>query len=340
MNYWQQIKPRLRKVRDGIVGEEWKYQIKPITWYNFPSWIAQTIAEDRKFYQPKQRSLSLSQITKAISPNLKQPVFIIGSPRSVTTFLGKCIQQLPEVSYHFEPVLTKASVRYIHTKQWSGKNAAKFYRSVYGWLMRQCGDSDLRFVEKTPRNSFIIPFLAQTFPDAKFIHIIRDGRDVAMSLSKCPWYRKDRNGCGAKDPGGYPFGSMARFWVESDRTKEFETTNDLHRCIWIWRRYVDSAFIGAKSLPRSQYYQLTYEDLVRDPTLASQKILDFIEIDNLQSRSKFSEYAANTAKSSSVGSWKKLSPDLLKELELEAGDWLSKLGYQTKSYTITGDRSL
>ncbi|MDE5117369.1 MAG: sulfotransferase, partial [Trichodesmium sp. St2_bin2_1] len=41
--------------------------------------------------------------------------------------------------------------------------------------------------DKTPRYIFDIPWLAEAFPQAKFIHIIRDGRDVASSLIKAGW---------------------------------------------------------------------------------------------------------------------------------------------------------
>ena len=39
-----------------------------------------------------------------------------------------------------------------------------------------------RFVSKYPRNALRIPFLDEIFPDALFIHVIRDGRAVARSL--------------------------------------------------------------------------------------------------------------------------------------------------------------
>ena len=39
-------------------------------------------------------------------------------------------------------------------------------------------------VDKSPRNSLKIPFILKIFPRAKFIHILRDGRDVALSIHK------------------------------------------------------------------------------------------------------------------------------------------------------------
>jgi hypothetical protein len=37
-------------------------------------------------------------------------------------------------------------------------------------------------VEKSPRNALRIPFLRAVFPEARFVVIVRDGRDVACSL--------------------------------------------------------------------------------------------------------------------------------------------------------------
>jgi hypothetical protein len=47
------------------------------------------------------------------------------------------------------------------------------------------------FLEQTPWYGQHIPTITQLFPRAKFIHVIRDGRDVAISFSRTPWWSKD-----------------------------------------------------------------------------------------------------------------------------------------------------
>ncbi|EAW35513.1 sulfotransferase [Lyngbya sp. PCC 8106] len=328
-NLWKtNLKPALRTVKAKLIGEAWKDQIRPIEWYNLPFWIQYTFSEDWQHYKPKDRPLSAERLKRFIFPNLEKPIFIFGSPRSGTTFLGNCIAEIPEISYHFEPVLTKAAARYIYTNQWDKNQAKAFYKRVYSWLLRIHLNGDLRLAEKTPRNCFVLPFLYETFPDARFIHIIRDGRDASISLAKRPWYRNDMRGSGAKDPGGYPFGPIARFWVEPDRIEEFETTNDVHRCMWLWRRYLEEASAGAAQLPTDQYYELRYEDLVTNPQEESERLLDFLEIKNTESRSKFCEFVTKKAKADSMGGWQaELSEEQVQQLEKEAGNWLSKLGY-------------
>ena len=39
-------------------------------------------------------------------------------------------------------------------------------------------------MDKSPRNSLKIPFVRKIFPEAKFIHIVRDGRDTSLSINK------------------------------------------------------------------------------------------------------------------------------------------------------------
>jgi hypothetical protein len=329
INLWKNsIKPTLRTIKSQILGDEWKDKIKPIEWYNFPSWVQHTISDDFKRYPVTDRPWSLERFRGLFFPNLKKPVFVFGAPRSGTTFLGRCLAELPEFSYHYEPVLTKAAVRYVYTKQWNQAQAELLYKNVYQWLMRLHGDGDRRFIEKTPRNSFIVPFLYETFPDGRFIHIIRDGRDTAISLAKQPWYRNDSKGCGAKDGGGYPYGPMARFWVEPDQVDKFETTNDIHRCAWLWRVYVQTALKGSANLPSDQYYELRYEDLVTNPSEQANSLLDFLEVDDSTSRTQFSQFVIKKASRDSIGTWKlELSEAQKQEIEQEAGELLKHLGY-------------
>ena len=318
----------LKQLRRQVMQKTWSEPVKPIAWHNLPWWIYETVKTDMRHYQKQQRPLTMSRIKGMVKPNLESPIFIIGSPRSGTTFLGECLGTIPEISYHFEPVLIKAAARYIYTKEWSGDRAKNFYRQVYGWLMRLQQDGDLRLAEKTPRNSFIIPFLAEAFPNAKFIHIIRDGRDVALSLTRKPWYNNELNGSIMREPGGYLCGSTPRFWVEPERDREFETTDNIHRCIWLWRRYIEAATAGMNSLLPGQGLELRYEDLVTNPEREGDRLLDFMAINLDDSRQTFQQYLITNARLDSVGKWQKsLTPEDIKNVKTEALDWLNKYDY-------------
>ncbi len=314
--------------RRNVPATDQPDQLKEIRLGNLKSWIKQTIRNDRNERVPNRRPLSAGMLIRMLKPDLSQPVFAIGSPRSGTTFLGECLSALPEISYHYEPVLTKAAVRYVWTGEWSERFARTVYRTVFAWLMRIEYEPDLRFCEKTPGNCFILPFLHRTFPDAKFVHIVRDGRDAALSLSKKPWYRSDSSGSGRRDPDGYPYGPSRRFWVEPDRAEEYERVGDLHRCIWLWRRYVEEAMQGKSSLPPAQYYELRYEDLVERPGDCADDIGAFLSIDSAGSREQFRRRVIDSARTDSVGRWREgITESELDTMMNEAGELLARLGY-------------
>lgn len=291
-------------------------------------WLRQTYRNEKNYSRSHQPRWTVTRALRMLRPNLRRPVFAVGAPRSGTTFLGNCLSALPEISYHFEPVVTKAAVRHVYEHDWSAFRLRLLYRATYAWLMRMTVETDLRFCEKTPGNCFILPFLHSTFADAKFVHIIRDGRDAALSLAKKPWYANASRDSGIRDPDGYLIGPSTRFWVESGRDEEYETTDDLHRCIWLWRRYVEEARSGAAALPAESYLELRYEDLLADPAAHADTIAEFLDIDAARSREQFRTNMVESARTDSIGGWRSaIDADTISRMHDEAGELLSSLGY-------------
>ena len=294
----------------------------PITPLNLPRWAWRTAGWDRKRYRRHHDRPSPRRLAGLVRPNLRAPVFVIGADRSGTTFLGDCLAVLPELSYHHEPEVIKAASRYVYEKRWGFRRARAFFGLVYGWLMRIHLDGHRRFAEKTPTNSFIVPFLARAFPDSVFVHIVRDGRDATLSHLRQPWLLAASLATGRRDPGGYRHGPDARFWVEADRRREFETTSDVHRCAWSWRRHTSAALEGTANLPPERYHELRYEALVADPAGEGNRLLDFLAIDRPESRAAFLAELGK-ADPRGVGGWRReLAADDLAVIEAEAGELL------------------
>jgi hypothetical protein len=261
-------------------------------------------------------------------PGLDRPLFIVGAPRSGTTFLGRCIGALPEISYHFEPIATKAVARAVYEGTATRGRLGHVYRGTYRWLMRLHGDGDLRFAEKTPRNCFLIDFLSDEFPESQFVHIVRDGRDVTTSLREKPWLRAESRATDRREPGGYRYGPYPRFWVEPQRREEFGRVSDERRCAWSWRRHTECARDAAPDLGPSRYLEVRYEDLVDTPELWAARILDFIGIALEDSRRRFLDVVAG-ASAASVGRWRdELTAEQLADVRAEAGELLDDLGYR------------
>lgn len=307
--------------------------IRPVAWYSLPYWAYRTAVFDWRNYRADRRPLTWRRISCSWRPKLARPIFLIGAPRTGTTFLGRCLGELPEISYHFEPIATKLAARCVYEYIWDTAKCQRFYRRVYTWLLRIHLDGDLVFAEKTPRNAFIVSFLNHCFPDARFIHILRDGRDAALSLSERPWLQAAEEASLRRETGGYRYGPFARFWVEADRRDEFETTSDIRRCIWSWRRHTQAALASGAELPPEQYHELRYESMVTDPQATADALLDFLDIRQEQSRASFHQALAG-ANCDSVGRWRNhLSEGALEEITVEAGSLLRSLGYSVTTGT-------
>jgi hypothetical protein len=193
---------------------------RPLDLPHLPGLILRTVIGDRRNSARVRRRPSVGRLRSSWSPRIEAPCFVVGAPRSGTTFLGSCLGRTPGISYHFEPALTKAAAPYVYLGLWDDERSARFFCSTYRWLARLRSDGDLQFVEKTPRNAMLVPFLARTFPDSRFIHIVRDGRDVALSWSERPWLGGPVTIRRKYEPGGYRYGPHPRMWVESGRMDE------------------------------------------------------------------------------------------------------------------------
>ena len=288
-----------------------------------------TYRAERRYYLKldRHRKMTSKRLSASIFPSLERSIFIIGAARSGTTFLGDCIGRLPEVTYHHEPPATKAAGRYVYGGQWGYRRSREFFRLVYRWLVRVERDGDLRFAEKTPTNIFLIPFLAEAFPDSQFLHIIRDGRDASSSHMHKPWLRAEDAWSGEREPGGYLHGPWPSFWVEPERRDEFLQTSDARRMAWAWKRYTETGLKEGPRLGPDRYHELRYESLVREPDAEGERMLDFMDIDKQASRDTFMN-AILRADDSSVGTWRStFYPSELDEIDAEAGDLLRQLGY-------------
>jgi hypothetical protein len=271
-------------------------------------------------------TLAKRPTARALDLRVHRPIFVIGAPRSGTTFLGSCVGRLPEVSYHLEPRLTKAAIRRVYDGSWSERRSAALFRLSYSSLILAGLHGGLRFAEKTPENSFVVPFLAATFPGAQFVHIIRDGRDAAVSHAEKPWLTAVAADSGVRNHGGQLRGPYARWWVEHDRREEFTAVSDIARTAWCWRRFTEAALDGLATLPSGSAFEVRYEAVVADPMAAAEALAEFLGT----SQAGLEALRAGLAKArpESVGRWRTaLDPGEIADAEREIGPLLARLGY-------------
>jgi hypothetical protein len=240
-------------------------------------------------------------------------VFVVGSPRSGTTFLASAIGSLPGFVDLGEVPPLKAAVPELAALE--PPEAARRLRRILAVARRVGLVGAVRPVEQTPELAHLVRVIPLAYPEARIVHIVRDGRDVVCSLLEKPWLRREQV---KSDDAGLAYGSYARFWVEPDRRQEFETASDARRAAWVWRRYVTAARPAAPPL-----LEIRYERMTEDPAAVAPELGRFLDapVDSLTS-------ALAGAHADSVGRYRTdLSEKQLADVLDEAGDLLRELGY-------------
>ena len=241
-------------------------------------------------------------------------MFVVGSPRSGTTFTGRALGSLPGFVDLDEVQPWKAAIPGLIGRP--EDEVARRLRPILDRVRRLGLAGGLRGVEQTPETSFVLGAVLRAYPQAVAVHVVRDGRDVATSLIERGWLSDTRAGA---DDAGLPFGSHARFWVEPGREAEFASASDAARAAWAWRRYVTAA----AAVPE-RTVQVRYEQLVTDPAAAAAPVAARLGVDADIVAGAFGE-----AHDTSAGRWRRdLTAEQLADVQREAGTALAELGYE------------
>jgi hypothetical protein len=256
---------------------------------------------------------SLRIVTRRRGAPEERHVFVVGSPRSGTTFLAGVLGAQPGFVDLGEVKPLKSAIPQLAARP--PAEAAARVRAIHERVRRLALVRHLRAVEQTPETAFVLTAALTAFPRACAVHLVRDGRDVASSLLERGWLSRGRGG---SDDAGLAFGHHRRFWVDEGRAEEFERASDATRAAWAWRAYVTAARI-----PHERTLELRYEALVADPAAAAEALARLLGAD-------VSPLAASlaAARAGSVGRWRRdLTDEQLADVEREAGPLLSELGY-------------
>lgn len=196
---------------------------------------------------------------------------IVGAPRSGTTLLRLMLDAHPELAIgpetHFLPLISAignepyARRRFfeivVKSASWVdfGLDQERFQSALESIEPFNLSDAcrcfyriyaakfdKQRIGDKTPSYALHLKAIKTLLPEARFIHLIRDGRDVALSLRNT-WFSP-----------GPDMKSQAEFWASHVATAR----NSAAKC--------------------SSYMEIKYEDLVQDPETALRKVCDHIEL--------------------------------------------------------------
>jgi hypothetical protein len=286
-------------------------------------------------------------------------LFVVGCPRSGTTLLQRMLDNHPALAVindsHFIPAAIDGSIqagdvalnpemisRARSFRSRSGKTGffrlglsdtvvdeaalrARTYRGFVTGLYDEVARSHgKQFAgEKTPDYVRHIPLLHHLFPRARFLHIIRDGRSVALSLRE--W------AAGGKGPARF------ELWAEEP----------VAMCALWWRWQVGAGRRDGPALGRSTYREVRYEELVSRPELELEEITRFLGLSQSPQILQYHEGRMRDKPGlSAKQAWLPPTPGLrdwqqeMSEADLEvfeaaAGDLLSELGYQRTRTTVS-----
>jgi len=161
-----------------------------------------------------------------------------------------------------------------------------------------------------------INFLKSIFPDAKFIHIIRDGRAVANSLINVDFW------WGWRGPSNWRWGELSDEykieWLKYN--KSFIALAAIE-----WKIILDALEIGKKDLDSNNFLEIRYEDLCANPIKEFKKVCKYSE---LEFTSKFSKIIMDTNFKNTNAKWEtELSNKQKVILENILKDYLVRYNY-------------
>jgi LPS sulfotransferase NodH len=272
-------------------------------------------------------------------PAAGPPVIVLGVRRSGTTLLRVMLDRNPELAVpdesYFVPQLARRhrgvvdpdafldDLRRLPTlAEWGlepdavaarlrpGMPAGEAIAAVFATYAAERGKA--RWGDKTPLYMQHLPVLERLFPDARYVHLIRDGRDAALSFLSVP------------------AGLMTEGWGHPRDARGFA-------CQWA-TEVVAARALGARVGP-SRYLELRYEALVADPEAALRAIcahadlvydpgmLDYVG--RTDSARKAHQQRLNEPPRAGVRAWRtEMSDDDRHRFEEVAGALLDELGYE------------
>ncbi len=281
----------------------------------------------------------------SVRPEIAPPVVVLGVSRSGTTLLKEMLDRhselaIPTESYFIPQLWDRHSGRatdelfadlgrIARVREWgvtpadvrarvaTGGSFSDVIRAVYETYAESKGKQ--RFGDKTPAYMQHLDLLERVFPGGQYVHIVRDGRDAALS-----------------------FVSMRR------RPRfNWSRPRGLFDFACAWRHEIEGARRFGATTARGRYLELRYEDLVAEPELRLNEVCAFLalefepamleyhrEVDpaRLQDHPRLAEPPKKD-----VRRWRdEMRPADAEVFEAIAGDLLSELGYDRAYRTPSG----
>ncbi|MBD3274289.1 MAG: hypothetical protein GF372_03205 [Candidatus Marinimicrobia bacterium] len=274
----------------------------------------------------------------------ERPVFIFGAPRSGTSLLRRILNAHPEMGIPHESLIYSSLYDWRHhygdfsvlenrqklirdilelkaIQKWDivpaenrilEKYRSHTFHGAVSALITSWAEihNKSQWGEKTPWHGFYWRAIHEGFPHARFVHLVRDGRDAALS-----WKR-------------------ARFGP-----------NHIYPLALSWADYLNEMNTLKKTVDKTHFHEIHYEELLQSPAQIIKKLCHFLDIDflgdmlhyhtkELQSEQTDSRNERNLSMpilAKNYNKWKsQLSSREIRIFEAVSGDILARYGYKLR----------
>lgn len=253
---------------------------------------------------------------------MRAPFFVVGAPRSGTTYLVEVLGRHPEILLtnetrvmtfvgkilheygHERFVLLNERERFLSRLRRDLPDVVRrFYEDLGASPSVRWGDKFPHYADPTV-DPKVLELIDEFFPRCQFVHIVRDGRDVVASL-------------------------LSKGWADFDEALD------------VWHRHVTHAREFGLQLGMGRYYELRYADLVTDGHTTIGPLLEFLRVDpqppgvttfldeQARERTPFSGATTATSRLGSTTWQHRLTPAQIARANRRLADPLVQFGFES-----------
>lgn len=236
--------------------------------------------------------MTIYEVTNLQINHFEKPIIILAAPRSGSTLLFETMTNLPDVwtiggeSHAAIEHIPELSTVFngFHSNELTQKHATQsnietlkktflqLLRNRDGKTLHSEAHKQIRFLEKTPKNTLRVSFLNKVFPDAYFIYLIRDPKDNISSIIDA--WRSQRFRTYPNLPG---FNGQWSLLLPPD-WQSMQGKSIAEIAAFQWQSCHDNTLRALGKISRERWTTINYADFIASPEQELAKLADFTQL--------------------------------------------------------------